>query len=53
MQCWYNKIISLMSGAKLFATQGGPVVLIQVENELNYKTIFPEDEPWGVRATHP
>ena len=34
MEKWFNYVVAAMAGAKLFATQGGPIVLVQVENEL-------------------
>ena len=34
MEKWFNTIVTLMSAGKFFATQGGPIVLVQVENEL-------------------
>ncbi|KNA15558.1 hypothetical protein SOVF_097110 [Spinacia oleracea] len=37
MERWVTKIISLMKENKLFASQGGPIILSQVENE--YDTI--------------
>ena len=34
MEAWFNVVVRAMSAARLFATQGGPIVLVQVENEL-------------------
>ena len=34
MEKWFNTIVSLMARGNFFATQGGPIVLVQVENEL-------------------
>jgi beta-galactosidase len=34
MEKWFGKIIDLMAAGNFFATQGGPIVLVQVENEL-------------------
>lgn len=34
MEKWFNTIVSLMAKGNFFATQGGPIVLVQVENEL-------------------
>jgi beta-galactosidase GanA len=34
MERWFNVVVGAMAKARLFATQGGPIVLVQVENEL-------------------
>ena len=34
MQKWFNVVIEQMANGSFFATQGGPIVLVQVENEL-------------------
>lgn len=34
MEKWFNVIVKQMASGKFFATQGGPIVLVQVENEL-------------------
>lgn len=34
MQKWFTVVVDRMAAAGLFATQGGPIVLVQVENEL-------------------
>ena len=34
MEKWFNVVVQLMAAGKFFATQGGPIVLVQVENEL-------------------
>ena len=34
MEAWFNKVVTLMAEGSFFATQGGPIVLLQVENEL-------------------
>lgn len=34
MEKWFNHIVQLMAQGSFFATQGGPIVLVQVENEL-------------------
>ncbi|KAK3194047.1 hypothetical protein Dsin_025357 [Dipteronia sinensis] len=35
MQKWITKIIDLLRGEKLFAREGGPIILAQIENEYN------------------
>ena len=34
MEKFFNTIIKMMAQGKYFASQGGPIVLVQVENEL-------------------
>ena len=34
MEKWFNIVVDQMATANLFASQGGPIVLVQVENEL-------------------
>jgi hypothetical protein len=34
MERWFNQIVQMMAKGNFFATQGGPIVLVQVENEL-------------------
>ena len=34
MEKWFKVVIDQMAAGKFFATQGGPIVLVQVENEL-------------------
>ena len=34
MEKWFNVVIDRMAAGKFFANQGGPIVLVQVENEL-------------------
>lgn len=33
MKCFVTKIVDLMKGENLFASQGGPIILAQIENE--------------------
>jgi len=35
MEKWFNVVIARMAEAKAFAGQGGPIMLVQVENELS------------------
>ena len=34
MEKWFKIIVDMMAKGSFFATQGGPIVLVQVENEL-------------------
>jgi len=34
MEKWFNTIVQRMAAGRFFATQGGPIMLVQVENEL-------------------
>lgn len=34
MEKWFRTVVDQMAAGKFFATQGGPIVLVQVENEL-------------------
>jgi hypothetical protein len=34
MEKWFRTVVGVVSAANMFASQGGPVVLVQVENEL-------------------
>ena len=34
MEAWFNVIVDRMAKGSFFASQGGPIVLVQVENEL-------------------
>ena len=35
MQKWITRIIEMLKGEKLFAREGGPIILAQIENEYN------------------
>ena len=49
MEKWFNTVIDRMAAGNFFATQGGPIVLVQVENEL-YGPDLPYVEWCGTMA---
>ncbi|XP_042495607.1 beta-galactosidase 11-like [Macadamia integrifolia] len=50
MKKFTNKIVKKMRLEKLFASQGGPIILSQIENE--YNTIQPSFEESGIQYIH-
>ncbi|CAL0326899.1 unnamed protein product [Lupinus luteus] len=46
MEAYVTKIINMMKAEKLFASQGGPIILAQIENEYNHiQLAYDEDGP--------
>jgi beta-galactosidase GanA len=57
MEKWFNVVVKQMADGHFFATQGGPIVLVQVENELppsdlEYVDVSTYNTQEKKRATH-
>ena len=44
MKAYVSKIIQMMKDEKLFAPQGGPIILAQIENEYNHIQLAYEEK---------